>query len=229
MFTGIIEEIGTVKRVDRKGETMVLAIGAAKVLEDAALGDSIAVNGVCLTVTTLARDGFTMDVMPETFRHTNLKELKPGDRVNLERAMSARGRFGGHIVQGHVDCTASITGRQPAGNAVVFTFRPHDPEVLKYMIPRGSVTLDGISLTLIAVGDDRFQVSIIPHTLRETVLGAKYPGDTVNVEADVTGKYIYRYMEKLTGGIGRGEGGAGPGRHEMGLTLRMLEEHGFLT
>lgn len=208
---------------------MVLEIAASKVLEDASLGDSIAVNGVCLTVTSFTRDGFTMDVMPETFRHTNLRELKPGDRVNLERAMSARGRFGGHIVQGHVDCTAVIIDRRQVENAVVFTFQPHDPESLKYMIPRGSITLDGISLTLIAVGADHFQVSIIPHTLKETVLGDKYPGHTVNVETDVTGKYVYRYMEMMMNGSQTDGGAKNPSHAGKGLTMQMLQENGFLT
>jgi len=232
MFTGIVEEIGTVRKVDRKGEAMVLAIGASRVLKDAAVGDSIAVNGVCLTVTTLAGGAFTVDVMPETYRHTNLGKLKPGDPVNLERAMSAGGRFGGHIVQGHVDCTAVIAERTPVGNAVVYTFRPHDPEVLKWMVPRGSVTVDGISLTLIEVGGDHFRVSIIPHTLKATVLGGKHPGDTVNVEADVTGKYIYRYLANMLCGGNPKDGGSGGLRAGSGAgggaTMDLLREHGFL-
>lgn len=190
MFTGIIEELGTVRQVRRQGNTMVLSVGAKKIMDDVHLGDSIAVNGVCLTVVDFDGDGFSADVMPETFRKTNLKELVPGARVNLERAMPADGRFGGHIVQGHVDGCGTVTARNKSENAVVFEVRPDDPELFRYMIPRGSVALDGISLTLIRADGRELAVSIIPHTLEHTVLQDRMPGSRVNIECDLLGKYV---------------------------------------
>lgn len=216
MFTGIVEEIGKLRRVAGRGHSLVLTIDARKVLEDVHIGDSIAVNGVCLTVVAFDATSVSMDVMPETYRQTNLASLRTGSPVNLERAMSARGRFGGHIVQGHVDCTGTITARAAEENAVVFTVEPIDKGALLFIIPRGSITIDGISLTVIQVTDDDFSVSIIPHTLQETVLQHKHPGDTVNLETDLLGKYIYRFMqanqEKKTGR----------------LTSEFLAEHGFI-
>lgn len=230
MFTGIVEEIGVLRRVEKRGEAMVLTVGASRVLEDVALGDSIAVNGVCLTVTRFDSDSVTMDVMPETYRNTNLKELRVGDGVNLERAMRADRRFGGHIVQGHVDGVGTIVQRTPEGNAVRFRIRPDDASLLRWMVPRGSIAVDGISLTLVTVEDDAFTVSIIPHTLRETVLKDKQPGSTVNLETDVTGKYIYRYLETMF--AARPEAvphprGAGSPRSEGGMTREWLEQLGF--
>ncbi|WP_159882910.1 riboflavin synthase [Paenibacillus puerhi] len=226
MFTGIIEEIGTMKRIDRQGQAMVLTIGARRVLEDVKLGDSIAVNGVCLTVIAFDSAGFSVDVMPETFRRTTLERLSIGSQVNLERAMAANGRFGGHIVQGHVDATGRIASRRPEENAVVFRIEPGDPGLLKYVIPHGSITIDGISLTVVESGETHFTVSIIPHTLAETVLQHKKAGDEVNLEADVLGKYIERLL-----GFGGGPGGAGAagrGGSTGKLTASMLAEHGFL-
>lgn len=190
MFTGLIEEIGYMQGITKRGEAMVLHIRAKKVLEGIALGDSIAVNGVCLTATGYDRASFMVDVMPQTFRHTNLKDLSAGAPVNLERAMAANGRFGGHIVQGHVDGIATITGRTPDHNAIVFDFKAERAELAKYLIPKGSITIDGISLTLTKADNGVFGVSIIPHTLAQTALQHKQPGDTVNIECDILGKYV---------------------------------------
>jgi riboflavin synthase len=216
MFTGIIEEIGIMKRIDRRGQAMVLTVGAKRILEDVHLGDSISVNGVCLTVISFDTSSFTVDVMPETFRHTNLKELGNGDPVNLERAMAAGGRFGGHIVQGHVDSPGTIVGRTPEENAVVFRVEPVNADVLKYMIPRGSITIDGISLTLVSVTEREFSVSIIPHTLAQTVLQNKMPGQRVNIETDLLGKYVEKLLNYRD-------------VHDAksGITERFLAEHGF--
>lgn len=190
MFTGLIEEVGTMQGVTKRGEAMVLHIRAKKVLEGIALGDSIAVNGVCLTAVAYDRTSFMVDVMPQTYRNTNLKELSPGSPVNLERAMAANGRFGGHIVQGHVDGIAQITRRTQDHNAVVFEFKAERADLGKYLIPKGSITIDGISLTLTKAANGVFGVSIIPHTLAETALQNKHPGDTVNIECDILGKYV---------------------------------------
>lgn len=224
MFTGIIEEIGTVRSIERAGQAMVMTIQASRILSDVQLGDSIAVNGVCLTVTRYDTTSFTADVMPETFRKTNLHELGSGSPVNLERAMAAGGRFGGHIVQGHVDGTGVIVRRQREDNAVVFTIRLHDTSLFDHIIPRGSVTIDGISLTVVRTTDDSLSVSIIPHTLSETILNAKHEGATVNIETDVVGKYIAHLLDRRSGAGSTGNSGG----NRSGLSLAMLAEHGFL-
>ncbi|WP_068775350.1 riboflavin synthase [Paenibacillus sp. FJAT-26967] len=221
MFTGIIEEIGVMRRIHKQGQAMVLTIGASLVLEDVKLGDSIAVNGVCLTVIAYDKHTFAVDVMPETYRKTNLNGLQTGARVNLERAMPASGRFGGHIVQGHVDSTAAIRTRTPEENAVVYRLQPANPDVLRYMIPGGSITIDGISLTLVDVTEQTFAVSIIPHTLAQTVLQDKHPGDTVNMECDVLGKYIEKLLQPSAAK------GAGSAASRGGLTKNFLAENGF--
>ncbi|WP_135551641.1 riboflavin synthase [Paenibacillus cymbidii] len=227
MFTGLIEEMGTMRRIDRQGQAMVLTVAAKRILEDVAIGDSIAVNGVCLTVVAYDEASIQLDVMPETFRQTNLRRLHIGDRVNLERAMAGKSRFGGHIVQGHVDGTGTVTARKPEENAVVFTIAPDDPGLLRYVIPRGSITLDGISLTVIRVTETQLAVSIIPHTLAQTILQTKQPGDTVNIEYDVLGKYVERLL-----GFGAGEragaAGADAARSARGgLTAQFLADNGF--
>ncbi|CAG7612028.1 Riboflavin synthase [Paenibacillus solanacearum] len=222
MFTGIIEEIGAMRRIDRQGQAMVLTIGARTVLSDVKLGDSISVNGVCLTVIAFDNQSFTVDVMPETFRRTNLSRLSVGAPVNLERAMAANGRFGGHIVQGHVDATGIIESRTPEENAVVFRIAPRETDILKYVIPHGSITIDGISLTVVGVTETTFTVSIIPHTLAETVLQHKKQGDEINLECDVLGKYIERL---LTHGTGAGSAAA---RSSGRLTASFLADHGFM-
>lgn len=227
MFTGLIEEIGTMKSIGRKGEAMLLEISARVVTEGLKLGDSIAVNGVCLTAIAFDAASFTVDVMPETYRNTNLKDLKPGGRVNLERAMAANGRFGGHIVQGHVDGVGKIVGTSRDQNAVVYEIAPLRSALFKYIIPKGSVAVDGISLTVVEAGNGKFAVSIIPHTLAETVLAIKRPGDTVNLEGDVLGKYV-EHLLKYGKDHGEPEGeGSGSPSGPSGIDLPFLTANGF--
>lgn len=190
MFTGLVEEMGKMKGITKQGEAMRLVIGATLVTDGVLLGDSISVNGVCLTVTAFDGTSFSADVMPETYRKSNLHQLKPGERVNLERAMQAGGRFGGHIVQGHIDGTGKIVSRETDANAVVYKVQLDDPGMLRYVIPKGSITIDGISLTVVEISSQSFSVSIIPHTLGETALQYKHAGGTVNIECDVIGKYV---------------------------------------
>lgn len=220
MFTGLIEEVGTMRSVKQQGEAMVLTLQASHVTVGVQLGDSIAVNGVCLTVTSFDARSFTVDVMPQSFRKSNLHLLKPGDKVNLERAMLVGSRFGGHIVQGHVDGTGVVVAREKEANAVIFTIKPHDSALLRYIIAQGSVTLDGISLTVGSVDQDRFTVWIIPHTLKETALYDKQVGQVINIENDVLGKYVdhllhYRGQQTT----------AQPER--AGITAAFLAENGF--
>jgi len=219
MFTGLVEEVGRLVQAVRRGESMELTIEAERVLEGTKIGDSIAVSGVCLTVTSLGRSCFTADVTPQTYRHTALGNLKPGSPVNLERAMPADGRFGGHIVQGHADGTGVVVSREEEGNAVWFTFRPDDPGLMRYIVPRGSIAVDGISLTVARAEESTFSVSIIPHTLAKTALRYRKPGDRVNLECDILGKYVEHLLRF---GSGRGMH-AGSG----GLTEAFLREHGF--
>ncbi|QWU14684.1 riboflavin synthase alpha chain [Paenibacillus sophorae] len=190
MFTGLIEEVGVLRGVSSGGEVMVLHINASVIMDDLKIGDSVSVNGVCLTATSISDHGFTADVMPQTYRNSTLKELRVGGRINLERAMSAGGRFGGHIVQGHVDGTGTIRSVKRDQNAVVFEIAPGRGSLFKFIIPKGSITIDGISLTVAGTAASSFTVSIIPHTLSETVLADKRAGDTVNIECDVLGKYV---------------------------------------
>lgn len=190
MFTGLIEEVGVLRGVSSGGEMMVLNIGASLIMGDLKIGDSVSVNGVCLTATSIGEHSFTVDVMPQTYRNSNLKELRSGSKMNLERAMAAGGRFGGHIVQGHVDGTGEIRSVKRDQNAVVFEITPDKNSLFKYIIPKGSITIDGISLTVVNTTSSAFTVSIIPHTLGETVLNHKRPGDSINIECDVLGKYV---------------------------------------
>ncbi|WP_150270954.1 riboflavin synthase [Paenibacillus tepidiphilus] len=190
MFTGLVEEVGVLRGVSGSGEMMVLNIGAAVIMSDLKIGDSVAVNGVCLTATSVSEHSFTVDVMPQTYRNSTLKDLRTGSRMNLERAMAAGGRFGGHIVQGHVDGTAEIRSLKRDQNAIVFEIAPDRSSLFKYIIPKGSITIDGISLTVVNTTASAFTVSIIPHTLGETVLAHKRTGDSVNIECDVLGKYV---------------------------------------
>ena len=193
MFTGIVEELGTLARIVRGSSKQRISINCKKILEDIHLGDSIAVNGVCLTVVEFTDHGFSADVMNETFARSSLGTLKPGSYVDLELAMAADGRFGGHIVSGHIDGTGVIKSIRPDGNAVWFEIRAEE-KILEGIVEKGSITIDGISLTVAAVGRDSFNVSIIPHTLKETVLGHKKNGDIVNLENDVVGKYIKKFL-----------------------------------
>lgn len=193
MFTGIVEEVGKIKSISMGSSSAVLTVGASKVLENTKLGDSIAVNGVCLTVTKLGSNYFTADVMAETIRRSSLGTLKNGSPVNLERAMAADGRFGGHIVSGHVDSMGTIAAIQPEDNAVWYTINA-DVKTLHYIVEKGSITIDGISLTVAYVDDYCFKVSIIPHTRQETNLSSKGIGDKVNLECDIIGKYVEKLL-----------------------------------
>lgn len=194
MFTGIIEEIGTVQSLRKNAQSAQLTISAGTVLSDVHLGDSIAVNGVCLTVTGFTSGTFTADVMHETMNRSSLGSLRPGSPVNLERAMAADGRFGGHIVAGHIDGTGTVTDVQRDDNAVWYTIRT-TPQILRYIVEKGSIAIDGISLTVARVTNHDFSVSVIPHTGEKTTLSQKRTGDTVNLENDCIGKYV----EKLVG------------------------------
>ena len=193
MFTGIVEEMGKIIRVEKGAKSSRLTVSGDKIFSDLKLGDSVATNGVCLTVTSFSKGIFTADVMNETLKRSNLGELRQGSMVNLERAMIANGRFGGHIVSGHIDGTGVITKIEQDDIAVWYTIRA-DRKIMKYIIEKGSVAIDGISLTIAKVTDNDFSVSLIPHTAKETVLGYKKTGDTVNLETDVVGKYIEHFL-----------------------------------
>ena len=217
MFTGIIEETGIIKSLSISGSSGAIGIQAKKVLEGTRIGDSIAVNGICLTVTSLRPDGFTADVMAETVRRSSLSVLGPGDSVNLERAMAADGRFGGHIVSGHVDGTGVIAGFKREENAVWVRISA-SPAILELVVEKGSIAIDGISLTVAEVSDTDFSVSVIPHTAEETGLLKKRPGDPVNLETDIIGKYVKKLL---------GISDAGKGSAESTLTMEMLAELGY--
>lgn len=190
MFTGLIEEQGRVLTPPRNGK---LSLAADKVTEGLALGDSIAVNGVCLTVSAFSGQRFTADVMPETLHRSNLGELRTGSLVNLERALPATGRFGGHFVSGHIDGVGTLHSVRPEGNALIFSIRAA-PELLRGIVEKGSVAIDGISLTVVEVTETLFSVSVIPHTAAVTTLAGKRPGDHLNLETDMIGKYVLRAL-----------------------------------
>ncbi len=195
MFTGIVEELGTVESLENQGDAIRLTLRGPLVTGDAGLGDSISVNGCCLTVATRGDGTFTADVMHETLAKTSLGALEPGIRVNLERAVTPTTRLGGHIVQGHVDGTGSILRRTPSEHwELVEISLPSELE--RYLVDKGSITVDGISLTIVEVGDDSFSVSLIPETLARTTLGFKQPGDVVNLEVDVIAKYVEKMVKK---------------------------------
>ncbi|MBO5145296.1 MAG: riboflavin synthase [Lachnospiraceae bacterium] len=193
MFTGIIEEIGEILAMQRGRESMTLTVKAQKILEDVKPGDSIATNGVCLTVAALGKNSFKADVMHETMNRSALGTLTIGSRVNLERAMRADGRFGGHMVAGHIDGTGHITDIQKDDNAVWYTIAATQ-EILRYIIEKGSIAIDGISLTVAKVTKESFSVSVIPHTLQQTTLAERKKGDIVNLENDMVGKYIEKFL-----------------------------------
>ena len=215
MFTGLVEEVGTVERIQRGRQSAVLHLRAQAVLAGMKLGDSIAVNGVCLTVISFHAGGFAADVMHETLDRSALADLRSGSRVNLERAMAANGRFGGHIVAGHVDGTGRIARLRRDDNAVWYTIQA-GPEVLRYVVEKGSIAVDGISLTVARVEADRFSLSVIPHTAAVTTLGERRTGDRVNLECDVIGKYVEKLLRT-----------AGPRRPEGGLTREFLAQNGI--
>jgi riboflavin synthase len=194
LFTGIVEELGTVEALERQSDAVRLTVRAVTTLEDASLGDSIAVNGVCLTVSALGDGTWTADVMAETLAKSGLGALVVGDRVNLERAVTAGTRLGGHLVQGHVDAVGRVSRRDPGEHWDVVTVdMPRD--LAPYLVDKGSITVDGVSLTVVEAGQDSFTVSLIPETLRRTTLGFRAPGESVNLEVDVIGKYVARQLE----------------------------------
>src|SRR5215475_7367185 len=194
MFTGIVEELGTVERLERQSDAVRVTVRAQTVLEDAGLGDSTSVNGCCLTVATRTSDTWTADVMAETLAKTGLGDLAAGDRVNLERAVTAGTRLGGHLVQGHVDAVGHVVRREPGEHwDVVTVSMPRS--LAPYLVDKGSITVDGVSLTVVEAGEESFTVSLIPETLRRTTLGFRQPGDAVNLEVDVIGKYVARQLQ----------------------------------
>ena len=193
MFTGIVEELGKVKEIESKSFGMRFTITAKLVLDDMKIGDSISVNGVCLTVTEKNEQMFSLDLVPETLDKSNLCELIKGDFVNLERAMKASDRFGGHILQGHVETLGIILDKQQQGNNAVLSVGM-DPEWMRFCIPKGSIALDGISLTITSVEANIIEIALIPHTLGNTTLGIKSKSDTLNIETDIIGKYVDRFL-----------------------------------
>lgn len=194
MFTGIIEEVGKIKNI-QGGTNYKLTIGASKILEDIHLGDSIAVNGICLTAISWDNSSFTVDVMRETLERTSLHKLRAGSFVNLERALAANGRFGGHIVSGHIDGTGEIINIRRDANAVWYKIKTSE-KIMEFIIEKGSIAIDGISLTVAKVDRSAFYVSVIPHTLENTILLRKKAGDIVNLENDIVGKYIKSFTDK---------------------------------
>ena len=217
MFTGIVEETGRIKSIRGGGDSAILEVEGSVVLSDVKLGDSIAVNGVCLTVTSFTGSSFTADVMHETLNRSSLGQLAVGGRVNLERAMPADGRFGGHIVSGHIDGTGTIVSIRDDANATWYEIEAA-PEILRYIVEKGSIAIDGISLTVAKVTDTTFSVSIIPHTSAQTTLSERRVGDIVNLENDIVGKYVEKLMCP--------EEPAEPKR-ESRITEAFLIEHGF--
>lgn len=194
MFTGIIEEKGAVKRLEEISDQAVqLTINSTKIIEDVHIGDSIAVNGICLTVTNFTTQSFQVDVMPETIKATSLNTLTVGSDVNLERAMAANGRFGGHFVSGHIDGTGKIINKHRQENAIYYEIEIPE-EFAKYLLMKGSVAVDGISLTVFDVGENTFTISLIPHTVSETILGEKGQGDIVNIEYDMLAKHVQNML-----------------------------------
>lgn len=216
MFTGIIEELGTIRGVSLTKDGGELQIAATTVLGGTKLGDSIAVNGTCLTVTKLEKDGFTAFVMAESLLRTNLGNLKRGSVVHLERAMAADGRFGGHMVTGHIDGQGTVLSQKPEGQAVVLTIGA-DPEILSGIVEKGSIAIDGTSLTVMDVGKDSFRVGIIPHTGGHTALLDRPKGYACNLETDVIGKYIQKFLAKNTESTPK----------KSTLTMDFLRENGF--
>ncbi len=213
MFTGIIEEIGLIKQVCNGAHSAILQIQAEKVRHGLKIGDSVAVNGVCLTVTTLFSQGFCADVMHETLNRSSLSLLRSGSPVNLERAMPANGRFDGHIVAGHVDDVGKIIDIKRDDNAIWYTIEAASP-VMRYIVEKGSIAIDGISLTVAGLTPDTFRVSVIPHTAQVTTLGMRHIGDTVNLENDIIGKYIERFVNSAA-------------RPKSTLTRDWLLQHGY--
>jgi len=216
MFTGLVEEMGKIERISTQGEGRRMRISAEKVLEGTKIGDSIAVNGACLTVTQIDEGGFAVDLSPETLRRSNLGDLSPGDMVNLERPMRLSDRLGGHLVLGHVDEVGTIRSIAREGESVVMAVQV-SPEGMRYIVEKGSVCIDGVSLTIAAIRDNTsFEVALIPHTLKVTTLGLKGPGGRVNVEYDIIGKYVEKLLTLKED------------QDKRGVTIEFLREHGFI-
>lgn len=216
MFTGLVAELGTVQRLERQGESYHLTVSAVKVMQNLKIGDSVAVNGACLTVVDMQAFAFTADVMPETVRLTNIGSLRAGDKVNLERTLRLCDGLDGHIVSGHVEGLGTILSRRTEGIANVVEIAA-ETRLLRYILPKGSIAIDGISLTVTAVTGSSFSVAIIPHTAKETTLGLKSVGDKVNLETDIIGKYVERFLN--TGA---------PEKTEKQLDKNILLENGFI-
>lgn len=214
MFTGIVEELGTVSNIRQSGEAMKLTIAANTILSDVKLGDSIAVNGICLTVTSFTASSFTVDAMPETVRATSLRMLGTSSKVNLERAMAANGRFGGHFVTGHIDGIGTILNKKQYYNAIYYKIGIPD-DLLRYCLQKGSIAVDGTSLTIFDIDESSITISLIPHTVSESIIGKKAAGDIVNIECDMIGKYIERFISK-------------PTKRSTSVTESFLQENGFL-
>ena len=212
MFTGLIEDIGTIVKLERKGEGALLVVSHTAVLDDLKLGDSVAVDGVCLTITDLGSQNFSAEASAETIRRTTLDAKKPHEQVNLERALRLSDRLGGHLVTGHVDEVGTIGSIVPEGSAWKITITVSS-KTTRYIVEKGSVTVDGISLTVNEVGDDRFSVNIIPHTASQTTFPTKRTGNKVNIETDIFGKYLERFVDRKPQGK---------------LDTEFLAEHGFL-
>lgn len=231
MFTGIVEEIGTLKAIQKGRNSAILRIQAAKIMTDMHIGDSIAVNGICLTVTEFSASEFAADVMHETLNRTNLGQLRQGSSVNLERAMAANGRFGGHIVSGHVDGVGTVSNIQRDDNAIWYTISV-GPEILRYIVEKGSITIDGTSLTVARVSDKDFAISAIPHTVAITILGQKKVGDKVNLENDIIGKYVEKLLQ---GGVQsswqqadfQSKASGNQKQEKSGITMEFLAANGF--
>ncbi|MDI6894873.1 MAG: riboflavin synthase [Bacillota bacterium] len=218
MFTGIVEEVGRLRSLRQSSAGADLEISCRRVGEDLRPGDSVAVNGVCLTVARAGGEGFVAQAMPETLRRTNLSRLVPGEAVNLERALPLGGRLGGHLVTGHVDATGTVAFMRPEGEAVIMDIAA-PADLVPYLAPRGSVAVDGVSLTIVATEGGHFRVSLIPHTRAVTNLGGRRPGAVVNLEADVLARYVKHLLDARA---------AAAPEEEPGITLQRLREAGFL-
>jgi len=214
MFTGLIEDVGRLVKLERRGTSALLAVSTAIPADGFSLGDSVAVNGVCLTVVNIQGGNLAFDVSPETLDKSSLGGLTTGAKVNLERALRLSDRLGGHIVTGHIDCLATISGRREESGNIIFNFSL-SREQLRFIVPKGSVAIDGISLTVNSVSADSFSVNIIPHTAAMTTLHQRHPGDRVNIETDIIGKYVERLL------------GRSPGEASSGVTLETLMRSGF--
>lgn len=215
MFTGIVEEIGSIKSIQRGENSAILNIYAERILDDLKIGDSVAINGVCLTVTDLNDNGFTADVMHETMNRTGLAKVIVGSNVNIERAMGVNGRFGGHIVLGHVDGVGKILKIERDDNAIWYTVQANK-DITRYIVEKGSIALDGISLTVARVGEEEFAISAIPHTVNVTILKEKKIGDMVNVEVDIIGKYVEKLLCTKV-----------KDKEDTNLTYEFLAQNGF--